>query len=62
LTRLYGQKHAPAAYRKEVEAMVRVLQNRYGLQRRGEAAGTTPASSHQDDGQAPVPQQVGFAW
>src|SRR5258708_35122946 len=26
LTRLYGQKRAPAAYRQEVEAMVRLLQ------------------------------------
>ena len=62
LTRLYGQKYAPAAYRKEVEAMVRLLQDRYGLRRRGEAPGTAPASSHPDDEQAPQPEQVGFAW
>ena len=29
--RLYAQKYPPDAYRKEVKAMVRVLQERYGL-------------------------------
>src|SRR6266446_3487056 len=40
LTRLYGRKEAPAAYRHEVQAMVRVLQERYGLTARDEANGT----------------------
>lgn len=29
--KLYARKHAPAACRKEVQAMVRILQNRFGL-------------------------------
>ena len=59
LTRLYAKKHAPAAYRKEVEAMVRVLQDRYGVRSRGEGSSTsaTPA-----DEPATLPRQVGFAW
>jgi len=59
LTRLYAKKHAPAAYRKEVEAMVRVLQARYGLDTRGKAPGTAPEP---EDDAAALPQQVGFAW
>jgi len=59
LTRLYAKKHAPAAYRKEVEAMVRVLQARYGVDRRGQAPGTAPEP---ENGDASLPQQVGFAW
>src|SRR4051812_31067668 len=41
--RLYGEKQAPAAYRKEVQGMVRVLQDRYGLSRREDAAHARPA-------------------
>src|SRR5207253_11184997 len=37
LERLYGRKEALPAYRHEVQAMVRVLQDRYGLQRRDDA-------------------------
>jgi len=59
LTRLYAQKHAPAAYRKEVQAMVGVLQARYGLERLGRAPGTAPDPAGDA---AAVPQQVGFAW
>ena len=51
-TRLYGRKEAPAAYRKEVHAMVRVLQDRYGLSTRDE---TESSSSTQ-------PRQAGFDW
>src|SRR5687767_11698382 len=32
--RLYTRKYPPDAYRKEIKAMVRVLQDRYGLRRR----------------------------
>ena len=32
--RLYAKKYPPDAYRNEVQAMVRVLQERYGLSRR----------------------------
>ena len=35
--RLYAKKYPPDAYRKEVQAMVRVLQERYGLRKRKEA-------------------------
>jgi hypothetical protein len=54
--RLYAQKHPPAAYRREVQAMVRVLQDRYGLSKRE----NRPAADVAAD---PVePQQVAFAW
>jgi DNA repair photolyase len=61
LTRLYGRKEAPAAYRHEVQAMVRVLQDRYGLSTRhgDDDANRTGAESH--DEPAP-PRQTGFAW
>ena len=39
LTRLYGRKEAPSAYRQEVKAMVRVLQSRYGLREREDVNG-----------------------
>jgi DNA repair photolyase len=57
--RLYVRKYPPDAYRKEVKAMVRVLQDRYGLTRRGEAErieGRQPEPATVD------PEQVGFAW
>ena len=55
--RLYSSKYPPDTYRNEVKAMVRLLQERYGLTRR-------------EDGEkraAPVPEprepeQVGFRW
>src|SRR5262249_42605295 len=56
--RLYALKHAPAAYRKEVQAMVRTLQDRYGLSKReNPSRADTP-------GAEPVgePEQAGFAW
>jgi len=59
LTRLYGRKETPAAYRNEVHAMVRVLQERYGLSTRDEANET---GAKPDDDSAPLPEQVGFAW
>jgi DNA repair photolyase len=55
--KLYVKKYPPDAYRKEVQAMVRVLQQRYGLNKRQEAdteSGSAPASQE--------PEQVGFAW
>ncbi len=61
LTRLYGRKEAPPADRHEVQAMVRVLQERDGLRTRhgdGDANGTgaTPAD------EPTQPRQAGFAW
>ena len=56
--RLYGKKYAPETYRKEVKAMVQVLQRRYGLIGREEAVasgGATTPDAHDT-------AQVGFAW
>jgi len=55
--RLYVQKNPPQEYRKEVQAMVRVLQDRYGLSRRGD-----PDDRSRDDDGPIEPEQVGFAW
>jgi DNA repair photolyase len=54
--RLYARKYPPDSYRKEVQGMVRVLQQRYGLTRREEA--NTPNEPEEIKG----PEQVGFAW
>ena len=54
---LYAKKHPPEAYRKEVQSMVRVLQERYGLRQRKEAdAEQVPARAPSES------EQVGFAW
>jgi DNA repair photolyase len=55
--RLYQSKYPPRAYREEVQGMVRVLQERYGLARRHE----TSAVAADPEG-ANRPEQVGFAW
>ena len=55
--RLYVKKYPPDRYRNELRAMVRTLQQRYGLTKR-EDAGEKPK-------ELPVtvdPEQVGFAW
>ena len=54
---LYAKKYPPEAYRKEVQAMVRVLQDRYGLRKRPEAAAEHPSAAAPDEG-----EQVGFSW
>ena len=63
--RLYEKKYPPIAYRKEVQAMVRTLQDRYGLIGREEAKArqnvSTIAGAFAPD-QSPEPEQVGFAW
>jgi DNA repair photolyase len=51
--RLYAKKYAPEDYRKEVSAMVRTLQLRYGLSPR-------ERDVHQETDLEPI--QVGFAW
>jgi len=56
--RLYAHKYAPESYRKEVKAMVGVLQSRYGLRPR-EYAQTDHAEKESVDIE---PEQVGFAW
>ena len=55
--RLYAKKYPPDAYRKEVQAMVHVLQDRYGLRKRKEAD-----AEHEPAGAPPESEQVGFAW
>lgn len=55
--KLYAKKYPPDAYRKEVQGMVRALQQRYGLTKREDAA----APGAPPDG-APEPEQVGFVW
>jgi DNA repair photolyase len=57
MTRLYGWQEPPVAYRKEVQSMVRVLQERYGLRGRDEDRG--PALETEPDR---LPEQVAFAW
>ena len=52
--RLYEKKYPPTSYRKEVQAMVRILQRRYGITRREEAQPGPEAVKYAE--------QVGFAW
>jgi DNA repair photolyase len=55
--KLYVKKYPPETYRKEVQSMVRVLQDRYGLRQRKEAdAEHSPAAA------SPESEQVAFAW
>ncbi|MGH9143203.1 MAG: radical SAM protein [Vicinamibacterales bacterium] len=55
--RLYAKKSPPSAYRKEVQSMVRVLQDRYGLRKRKEAD-----ADHESATASPESEQVGFAF
>jgi DNA repair photolyase len=67
--KLYAQKHPPDSYRKEVKAMVRLLQQRHGLADRAAAEdGRNGADAAEGEGPAEAgphhfqPEQVGFAW
>ena len=53
--KLYEKKYAPPEYRKQVQAMIRLLQQRYGL---------SPRESDHDQpvGKRCEPEQVGFRW
>jgi len=55
--KLYTKKSPPDTYRKEVQAMVGVLQARYGLQARREAN-----AEHAPTAAADEAEQVAFAW
>ena len=55
--RLYARKHAPESYRREVQGMVRMLQERYGV-----ARGTREERPADEDRREPAPTEVGFAW
>jgi DNA repair photolyase len=57
LTRLYGRTEAPPAYRREVQAMIRLLQERYGLRGRDEEPVSTPSPERDR-----LPEQVAFAF
>lgn len=52
---LYARKYAPDEYRKQVQGMIRALQQRYGI---------SPRESDRDQpvGELREPEQVGFAW
>jgi len=58
---LYVKKYPPETYRKEVKAMVQVLQKRYGLTAREDATGDRPGERSGADLIAD-PEQVGFSW
>jgi len=55
--KLYARKYAPEAYRKEVQGLVRALQERYGLNKRAAADDEEPSAKAAEDA-----EQVGFAW
>jgi len=57
--KLYVKKYAPESYRKEVKAMVRVLQERYGVTKREDA---DAAREKPEQTEISEPEQVGFAW
>jgi len=57
LERLYATKRPPKVYRQQVQGMVRVLQARYGLQKR-ESEGGSPG----EPPEAASPEQIGFRW
>jgi len=56
--KLYVKKYPPDAYRKEVKAMVQLLQQRHGLTRREDADAERDSATPE----ACEPEQVGFAW
>jgi DNA repair photolyase len=55
--RLYAHKYPPTSYRREVQGMVRALQERFGLTRREDAKARLDA-----DPVVKEAEQVGFAW
>jgi len=59
IERPYSKKQAQEAYRKAVQSMVRVLQERYGLRKRKDADADAEEASE------PAPEdseQIGFAF
>jgi DNA repair photolyase len=62
LEKLYARKYPPDAYRNEVKAMVRVLQERYGLSKREDTEGAKDAETRRTEAASFNPEQVGFAW
>src|ERR1700730_14659853 len=64
--RLYVRKYPPEAYRKEIQAMVRLLQQRHGLigreDRRNADRKNKDAEGGREQQAASGPEQVGFRW
>jgi len=64
--RLYTKKHAPESYRKEVQAMVRMLQDRHGAQdvarRLQPSENVARRLQPSEDPASAEPAQVGFVW
>jgi DNA repair photolyase len=58
--RLYAKKYPPETYTKEVKAMVRVLQERYGVAKREDV--DRDDDDDDNDMKTGEPEQVGFAW
>ena len=56
--KLYAKKYPPDAYRKEVQGMVRALQQRYGLTKRKDDAANKPERREEHE----EATQVGFSW
>ena len=54
--KLYKRKYAPLEYRKQIQGMVRVLQQRYGLSKREDASPVGAVEARTET------EQVGFAW
>jgi DNA repair photolyase len=54
--KLYARKYPPEAYRKEVQGMVRALQERYGLTKPDRSEPEDPVEDRSDA------EQVGFQW
>jgi DNA repair photolyase len=57
--RLYERKYPPDTYRKQVQGMVRVLQERYGL---GQRRSDTPERKETSGTPEAAPEQVAFRW
>ena len=57
--KLYARKYPPDDYRKQIQGMVRVLQERYGLRRR---ASEKDHEDHSERAEAAPPEQVAFRW
>jgi DNA repair photolyase len=60
--RLYRKKYPPERYRKEVQGMVRLLQERFGLAKREDAARASALASTEKPVERDQAEQVAFAW
>ena len=62
--KLYVRKNPPEAYRKEVQGMVRALQERYGLASRADASRSSDSSTGSESARNThgEPEQAAFAW